>query len=73
MCKAARRREQRERLRAAMQELSGLQASLESAYSVFNHTADPELLEASILEISALRSKYSRMLRSLKALSRETV
>ena len=71
MTKAARRREQRERREATERELSGLRAGLDAAYSVFNHTADPELLEASILEISALQSKYSCMLRSLKAIGRD--
>ena len=71
MTKAERRREQRERLSAAERELSGLRDSLESAYSVFNNTADPELLEASILEIRALQSRYGCALRSLKAMCRE--
>ena len=33
--------------------------------------ADPELLEASILEIRALQSRYGCALRSLKAMCRE--
>ena len=73
MFKSTRRRERQERMRAAMQELGGLQARLESAYDLFNRTADPELVEASILEISALRSKYGCTLRQLKAMARETV
>lgn len=69
MTKAARRRELRERRAAAEQELADIRAGLDAAWSAFNHTADPELLEASILEISALRSKYSRTLRALKAVA----
>ena len=73
MKKAARRKEQRERRCAAEQELNALLHSLASAYSVFDHTADPELLEASILEICALKSRYSSALKGLKLLEREAV
>ena len=73
MKKAARRKEQRERRYAAEQELNALLHSLASAYSVFDHTADPELLEASILEICALKSRYSSALKGLKLLEREAV
>ena len=73
MKKTARRRELRERRDAAEQEINDLLHSLASAYSVFDHTADPELLEASILEISALKSRYSSALRGLKLLEQEAV
>ena len=73
MKKAALRREQRERRYAAEREISELLHSLASAYSVFDHTADPELLEASILEICALKSRYSSALKGLKLLEREAV
>ena len=73
MRKAALRKERRERRLAAERELDDLQHSLASAYSVFDHTADPELLEASILEICALKSRYSSALRGLKLLDRESV
>ena len=65
------RRAQRERIAAAEQELSDLRDALERAYGVFNHTDDPELLEASILEISALQSKYGCRLRDIKTLNGE--
>ena len=69
--KRAARREQRERRCAAEREVNELLRSLASAYSVFDHTADPELLEASILEICALKSRYGSALRGLKALGQE--
>lgn len=50
-------------------ELGRVRDGLAAAYSVFNSTADPELLEASILEISALRSRYGIMLRNIKNIS----
>ena len=68
----ARRRGQDSALADAETELLRLSTSLSSAYSVFNSTDDPELLEASILEISALRSRYSAALRSLKSISGES-
>ena len=71
MSGASRRRERRERREAARRELEELLDGLSSAYSTFNHTLDPELLEASILEIRALQSRYSSALRSLKLLYQE--
>lgn len=58
-------------LSEAESELNRLRDGLAAAYSVFNNTADPELLEASILEISALQSRYSVMLRNIKTISGE--
>ena len=69
MSKAAQRRERRERQAAMVQELTELRAGLDGAYSVFNHTADQEMVEASILEIGALQSKYGCLLRSLKSIT----
>ena len=50
----------------ARRELRNMQNSMEHAYSVFNHTVDPDLLEASILELRALQSRYDHLLRSMK-------
>ena len=69
--KAALRRERRERRSAEERELLGIRSSLACAYSAFNATADPELLEASILEIRALKSRYSSALRAHKRLELE--
>ena len=68
MGRRAQRRERRARLAAGEEEVRALQEKLECAYSVFNNTADPELLEAAILEIRALQSRYGCSLRALKAL-----
>ena len=59
-------------LSEAESELDRVRDGLAAAYSVFNNTADPELLEASILEISALQSRYSVMLRAIKHLCGES-
>ncbi len=69
MRKARKRRETELMLSSARQELVDVRSSLEQAYCVFNSTADPELLETSILEIQALQSKYSHTLRNLKSIS----
>ena len=66
MGKRALRRERRERRAAAERELTELRDGLDAAYSVFNDTVEPELLEASILEIRALQSRYGCALRNLK-------
>ena len=57
----------------ARSELERLRQSLEQSYCVFNSTSDPELLEASILEISALRSRYSAALRDIKSMDGDIV
>ena len=66
-----RRRLQQERLSAAGQELAALRGQLADAYGLFNRTADPALLEASILEISALQVRYDCLLRSIKEMNGE--
>ena len=50
-------------------ELGVLRSALSDAYVGFNNTIDPILLEAYILEISALHSKYSLALRNYKSIS----
>ena len=64
-------RRQREFTEAAAAELARLQDGLRRAYDIFNGTADPALLEASILEIGALQSRYGALLRELKAMNGE--
>ena len=66
MRKRESKRTRRETLDAAAGEVRALQTRLECAYNIFNNTGDPELLEASILEIRALQSRYSHMLKKLK-------
>ena len=60
------RRKRGKALQNARRELVNMQNSMEHAYSVFNHTVDPDLLEASILELRALQSRYDHLLRSMK-------
>ena len=60
------RRKRGKALQNARHELRNMQNSMEHAYSVFNHTVDPDLLEASILELRALQSRYDHMLRNMK-------
>lgn len=71
MRKSALRKQQKERRAAAARELSGIQAQLDGSYALLNQTADPALLEACILEISALQSRYGNALRGLKSLYQE--
>ena len=66
-----RRKEAQARTDAARQELMLLRSSLTEAYRVFNSTADPALLEASILEIGALQMRCDRLLRSIKEMNGE--
>lgn len=49
-----------------LDELSGTKLLLNDAYTVFNSTIDPELIESSIYEINSLQSKYSYLLREIK-------
>ena len=62
------RREKQRRIEDAKCEVLSIRSSLDKAYCIFNSSSDPELIEASILEISALRSRYSRTLRDIKKL-----
>ena len=66
------RKEQQAYSAAAQQELQELRSALAEAYRVFNRTADPALLEASILEISALQVRFDRLLRSIKDMNGES-
>ena len=63
----------REKLSAAMQELESLKKRLDGAYRAFNQGTDPELLEACILEISALHSRYSATLRNIKSMDGDKI
>ena len=73
MLRIKEKRELRSRLRAARDELRQLQLSLEEAYGAFNAASDPDILEACILEIAALRSRYSAALRNIKTLDGDII
>ena len=53
-------------LRELKQELLRTNDALKDAYTRFNCVCDSELIEASIYEISALKARYSYLLRCIK-------
>ena len=65
MARMRRRANSEASLQARLQ-LARLREELQTAYDVFNATLDPQLLEACILEISALHARYSSALKNLK-------
>ena len=48
------------------QELDQINRQLKEAYERFNSACEPELVEASIFEINALKAKYDYLLRCVK-------
>ncbi len=73
MSRTKEKRELMERIGTARGELERLRLSLSEAYSSFNSTSDPEILEACILEISALQSRYSAALRNIKSMDGDKI
>jgi len=65
----SKRREEMELTRSAREELRSVREGINEAYCVFNSTSDPDAIEAVILEISALQSKYSLLLKKYKDIS----
>ena len=55
------------------EELQQTNVALKCAYDKFNYVTEPELIEASIYEISALKSRCNYLLRRIKELSGEAV
>ena len=47
-------------------ELHSTGQALKEAYEKFNYVSEPELVEASVYEISALKARYSYLLRQIK-------
>ena len=70
MVRLRRKHENRE-ADSARQQLCSLREDLSCAYGAFNATSDPQLLEACILEISALHARYSCALKNLKSINGE--
>ena len=60
-----------EELQQLLRELSEMHEALENAYRCFNQAGDPELVEASIYEINAARSRCSYLLRAIKEVGGE--
>lgn len=58
---------QRVEERQAISELNSIRDSLSVAYARFNSTTDPDLVDAYIYEINALRSRYNTALRRCRA------
>lgn len=73
MSRIKEKRELMARLAAAQSELERLRLSLGETYSLFNSTSDPEILEACILEISALRRRYSAALKNIKSMDGDKI
>ncbi|MEG1632573.1 MAG: DUF2508 family protein [Oscillospiraceae bacterium] len=59
---------QKAECKKAMDELSDIRGSLEDAYSRFNVLTDPNMMDACIFEISALRSRYNYAVKAIKTL-----
>jgi len=64
--KSKQAKHQRAELRRATEEIVEILGSLSAAYSCFNNISDPDLTEAYIYEINALRTRYDCALRRLK-------
>ena len=48
------------------QELYATNQALKEAYDKFNYVSEPELVEACVYEISALKARYNYLLRRIK-------
>ena len=59
-------RAKRAELYRSQNEINEIRSSLLDAYTSFNSTSDPDLLEAYIYEINALRARYDYALRRAK-------
>ena len=55
------------------EELQQTNVALKCAYDKYNYVTEPELIEASIYEISALKARCNYLLRRIKELSGEAV
>ena len=53
------------------QELSATNQALREAYEKFNYVSEPELVEACVYEINALKARYNYLLRCIKARSKQ--
>ncbi|MBR2879109.1 MAG: DUF2508 domain-containing protein [Oscillospiraceae bacterium] len=73
MSRIRERRELRRRFAIALEELEALNLNLRDAYRCFNTSTDPEILEACILEISALHSRRSAALRNIKSMDGDKI
>lgn len=51
-------------------ELNSIRSQLHSAYSAFDNVTDPDMMDACIFEISALKSRYNYAVSCIKNMSR---
>lgn len=61
-------RQDLEEHQALVDSLRSTRAQIQQAYSGFNATNDPDLIESYVFEIKALQSRYSYLLRKVKEL-----
>ena len=54
------------------QELSATNRALKEAYEKFNYVSEPELVEACVYEINALKARYNYLLRCIKERSSQS-
>ncbi len=62
-----------QRLSELRQELCQTGRALQRAYAKFNFVTEPDLIEASIYDINALKSRYDYLLRRLKVFSGQSL
>lgn len=55
--------------RRRLQEISEIRSQLHNAYSAFNSVTDPDMTDACIFEISALKSRYNYAVSRIKNMS----
>ena len=62
------RRAHHSELQRARARLGEIRDALDTAYLCFNDSADPELTDACIYEINALRTRYDHVIRHIKSI-----
>ena len=60
-----------DKIRAVSEELRRITAALEASDAGFNEVSDEDLIEAMIYERSALRARYSYLIKELKRIEAE--
>ncbi|MCI8594239.1 MAG: DUF2508 family protein [Oscillospiraceae bacterium] len=66
--RTSRAREEEREHQALLDSLRCTRGEIHRAYAGFNATSDPDLIESYVFEIKALQSRYSYLLRRVKAL-----
>lgn len=64
-------RERREERQVLLEGLERTKTLLAQAYSGFNTSADPDLIESFVYEINSLQARYTYLLRQIKAMDSE--